>query len=88
MELKWKCAQRRQILDEMNLFEKISAPAPIATIIAKIEQLAAKDKLIILKKSLKDEYKEIFEPIPHANLLPDEYTARISLKDAEKTILS
>ena len=61
---------------------------PLTAITARIEQLASNDNLKILKNKIKEEYKDIFELIPHANLLPDNYTARIKLKNAEKTILS
>jgi len=37
---------------------------------------------------LKKKYKEIFEPIPHADKLPNEIVAEIHIKNAEKMIKS
>ena len=37
---------------------------------------------------MKNEYKEIFELIPHANKLPCDVVAEIHIKDVEKTIKS
>ena len=86
IELKWKCSQRKKTLEDNNSFENLDPVSPIATITMRIQQLASKDKLITLENELKEEYKEIFEPIPHANLLPTDYYACM-LKEAEKTIL-
>jgi len=88
IELKWKCTQRKQWLEKEGMFEKVTPFLPIAAVTARIEQLASTEKLKGLEEELKDEHKEIFEPIPHADLLPTEYTARIELKKAEKMILS
>ena len=88
IELKWKCDQRKCALEEHPELQNSSPISPIAAVTEKIEQLASKDKLNQLDHQLKDKYKEIFEPIPHADLLPTNYTARIKLKDAEKVILS
>jgi len=46
------------------------------------EQLAKKEKI------LKTDFKEIFEPIPHAEELPRDVVAEIHIKNAEKTIKS
>lgn len=35
---------------------------------------------------IKQDYAEVFKPIPHINRLPDQVQARIRLRDAEKTI--
>ena len=54
----------------------------IAAIKATIECLAAKDKLIKLEEKIKDEYKEIFTPIPHISMLPKHNMVRIRVKEA------
>ena len=84
IELKWKCDQIKYALEE---HPELQNSSPIPAVTAKIEQLASKNRLIQLDQQLKDEYKEIFEPIPHADLLPTNYTTQIKLKDAEKVIL-
>ena len=88
IELKWKCEQLRLSIDAEAGLQQNPSMLPIAAVITRIEQLACKDRLIQLDRELKDEFKEVFEPIPHSDLLPTNYTARIKLKDAEKKILS
>ena len=88
VELKLKCALIKRKLESKDLFELIMPLLPIAAVTAQIQQLASFDKLNELDNNLKNEYKENFEPIPHADLLPTNYTARIKLRDVEKTILS
>ena len=51
-----------------------------------IELLAHKDQFISLESELKDNFKDIFKPIPHVNDLPMSETAQIQLKDAYRTI--
>lgn len=80
-ELKLKCAEHLLSLTENNLFETVKEIDVIAAIKHSIEVLASKEHLTNLEKKLKGEYKEIFEPIPHADLLPSTETARIQLKD-------
>ena len=53
-----------------------------------IEILASQELLAQQELKLKTEYKMIFEPIPHADELPNEAVAEIHIKDAEKTIKS
>jgi hypothetical protein len=54
----------------------------------RIEILAVQEQLNSREKKLKTEYKEIFEPIPHADELPRDVVAEIHIKNAEKTIKS
>jgi hypothetical protein len=85
-ELKEKCAERLAKLNEGNLFE---IPKPINVVAAMkeaIEILAAKDKLQKCEEKIKDEFKEIFAPIPHISLLPTENMARIQVKNAYQKI--
>ena len=54
----------------------------------RIDVLVAQEQLNMQEKKLKSEYKEIFEPIPHADELPCDVVAEIHIKNAEKTIKS
>jgi len=58
----------------------------IAAIREKIETLAGKEELNLLGKKIKEKFKVVFEPIPHADMLPEDIHCRISLKDANKAI--
>lgn len=48
--------------------------------------LSSQEKLSKIEANLKLEFKEVFEPIPHASELPSTVFASIHLKNAEKTI--
>jgi hypothetical protein len=85
-ELKWKCAQRLQFLQQTNSFEKITLFNPIALIKDRIEYLATQEQLSKLDSDVKQDYYQIFQPIPHVDLLPDHEPARIHLKEAYKKI--
>lgn len=50
----------------------------------RIEILAVQEQLDLREKKLKTEYKEIFEPIPHADELRRDVVAEIHIKNAEK----
>ncbi|KAJ3858825.1 hypothetical protein EV359DRAFT_51738, partial [Lentinula novae-zelandiae] len=52
----------------------------------RIDQLAISDVLKSKEDTLKQQYKSIFEPIPHVDDLPTSVTAKIELKDASKAI--
>ena len=85
-ELKWTCAERLRFLEQNNGFENVTPFNPIASIRKTIERLASQTELQNLENKIKSEYKSIFEPIPHLNLLPPHDTARIHLRDAYKKI--
>jgi hypothetical protein len=85
-ELKWKCAERLQLLQNNNSFEEIKPFNPIASIKERIEYFATHEQLTKLDNDIKIEYSENFQPIPHVDLLPDHEPARIHLKDAYKKI--
>jgi len=53
-----------------------------------LEVLLAQEQLNSWEKKLKNEYKDIFELLPHADELPNELVAEIHIKNAEKTIKS
>jgi len=48
----------------------------------------AQEQLNSQEKKLKNEYKDIFELLPHADELPNKIVAEIHIKNAEKTIKS
>jgi hypothetical protein len=85
-ELKWRCMERRQKLDENNLFESTLPLNHIASIRNTIQRLASTQDILDLETKVKNEFKQIFEPIPHINRLPPHEPARIHLKDAYKKI--
>jgi hypothetical protein len=85
-ELKLKCNERRKELEASNAFEKVTLFNPIAVIMEKIAFLASQQHLNKLDDEIKEEYSQIFKPIPHINLLPDHEPARIHLKDTYKKI--
>lgn len=85
-ELKMACAKRLRFLEINNAFEKPLPFNPICAIKDAITILASKDKLNNLETSLKNEFKPLFQPIPHVNELPTTVTARIHLKNAYETI--
>ena len=83
-ELKYKCIECRQFLEDNHLFETISPPSYIAFIKDSIERLASKADLLTRKNKLKDEFHTLFQPIPNISHLPPHEPARIHLKDAYK----
>ena len=58
----------------------------VGTVNRHIETLTHIAKLMHHEDQLKAEYCEIFEPIPHTNLLPMDVQAHIKLKNAKQTI--
>ena len=85
-ELKMKCAERLERLESEDEPFTAKPVNPIATIKSTIECLAAKGKLVKLEETIKDEYKEIFKPIPHISMLPKHDMARINVREAYKKI--
>jgi Aspartyl protease len=79
IELKLKCAQRREHLDSNRLFEIIQPFNPIAAITERIHVLACQSKLNKLEQDIKNEYRDVFRPIPHISELPTSETARIRI---------
>jgi len=85
-ELKIKCAER---LVQMNKNGDTHTARPVnATNAIKttLHRLASQDKLDKLEEKIKDEYKEIFRPIPHVSMLPNHDMARIRVREAYKKI--
>ena len=85
-ELKTKCAERLTRLESEDEPYTMKPINTIAAIKTTIERLASKDRLIKLEETIKDEYKEIFRPIPHILMLPTHNMARIKVKEAYKKI--
>ena len=85
-ELKWRCAERLKVLEQNNSFEPLRPLDHIASIRNTIERLASKQELLDKENKLKNEFTQVFEPIPHINRLPPHEPARIHLKDAYKKI--
>lgn len=64
-------------------------PLDIAGMIRdQIECLSVEEKLKAMEKVLMDEFRDVFEPIPHVDKLPENITARIKLKNVEQMIKS
>jgi hypothetical protein len=85
-ELKWHCAERRQTLEQNNLFKTTTPVCHIASIKNTIQCLASKQELGNLESKIKDEFNDIFKPIPHIDRLPAHEPAHIHLKDPYKKI--
>ncbi len=59
-----------------------------AAVRERIENLAAEEELAKLGIQVKEDYADIFSPLPHINDMPDKITCKIELVDASKTIAS
>ncbi|RDB16052.1 Transposon Tf2-6 polyprotein [Hypsizygus marmoreus] len=70
----------------MNLIDEVLPLNPIAAICKRIEDLTSLQVLQRHEERLKEEFKPIFEPIPHINELLWDVVAEIHVKDAFKTI--
>jgi hypothetical protein len=67
---------------------KLKLSNVIAAVRERIEVLADKANLIAQSTKLRDEYKDVFDPLPHYDDLSDEIHCRVILKDASKTIMT
>ena len=74
----------------VNLLEQHHAPKQTTDYLAAISQQArmpAPDhELLELETELRKQFQDVFEPLPHANELPDKPVTRIRLKDPDHTI--
>jgi Aspartyl protease len=66
------------------LFKNVKEVNCIRAVHNAIKKLSAEERLIKLGIKVKSDFPDIFEPIPHADLLPSNYLTHIKLKDAEK----
>lgn len=78
------CERRRRHIDRRC--ERVSDPTPLAAVRTRIETLAASERLQRLGTQLVDEFKDVFEPLPHVKDLPSEVYCTIQLKDANRRI--
>ena len=85
-ELKLKCSQRLHYLNSNGLLEPVRPFNPIAAITNRIQTLACQKNLVKLEEGIKNDFKDVFRPIPHISELPTSETARIQLKNAYQTI--
>jgi hypothetical protein len=66
---------------------EIVKPLNVAAMVKeRIEILALQEKFGSLEKDFLSEFKDVFEPLPHVDKLPQNVMARIKLKNAEQTI--
>ncbi|EDR06062.1 uncharacterized protein LACBIDRAFT_329149 [Laccaria bicolor S238N-H82] len=94
------CIDKRNSYDLLNPPDIVPPPPPkprlqhvkdfdvAGAVRDRIDVLVAQEQLATRETALKTEYKEIFEPIPHADELPRDIVAEIQIKNAEKTIKS
>ena len=85
-ELMMVCHDR--LKDKKLQPEKVKDFNVASAIRDRIDVLVSQEKMASREATLKAEYKDIFEPIPHANELPRDVVAEIQIKNAEKTIKS
>jgi hypothetical protein len=79
---------KQQFIDGKGVPETMK-PLDVAGLVHdRIKTLALKDKLVNLEKEVLNKYHDVFEPIPHIDRLPNNVTAKIRLKNAEKKITS
>ena len=83
-ELKMVCAER--LCMNMHKDEPVQVASPLAAIKTRIQTLATQNKLTLLGAKVKEEYADVFDPIPHLDHLPNDVYCCIQLKDASKTI--
>lgn len=69
-------------------YEQLCNSDIIADIHTNIERLAFMDHLKSLHDEIKEEYKDVFQPLPHAETLLTHTTCKIKLKNADKVITS
>ncbi|KAH9829347.1 uncharacterized protein C8Q71DRAFT_718361, partial [Rhodofomes roseus] len=62
--------------------------SPLAAVLERVEVLAAQHRLTELGLDMISRNKDVFEPIPHAELLPSDVWCRIQLKEANKQIVT
>jgi hypothetical protein len=78
------CAARLKTLEEQ--LEKVRKFNVLGMVHTWIEQLAFEEGLHHLDEAVKEEYTNVFKPIPHINRLPTVVYCHISLRDANKSV--
>jgi len=77
------CAKRRECDKK---YRSTNGMDVIAMIHTHIEILADAEDLIQQGNKLHEEFKDVFDPLPHYNDLSDEIHCKVNLRDALKTI--
>ncbi|KAF8165034.1 hypothetical protein B0H34DRAFT_855488 [Crassisporium funariophilum] len=85
-KLKLVCNARARRLEEENSLEAVNPFDVILAVKAWVEDLALMERYKSLDIQVKEDYKDLFTPIPHIDELPTDVYARIQLKDANKII--
>ncbi len=85
-ELNTVCTQRRLLVDASC--EPVASVDVVATVCECIEHLAAEEELTKLGVKIKQDYADVFAPLPHIDDMPEKITCKIELVDASKTIAS
>jgi hypothetical protein len=85
-ESKDMCEVCRAHLD--SSLETVKLVDVIATVQEWVEVLAAQEKLVQLSVQMKEEFREVFEPIPHVKELLADVLCSIKLKNVNKTIVT
>ena len=85
-ELKITCANRLKDLEKMDYFEHVKPYNFLAAIKDTITILTSKERLLAIEYSIKNNFKPLFQPIPHVNQLPTDVMANINFKNAYNTI--
>ena len=78
-ELKEVCKKRLNCIGPS--FKKVKEFDTVGAIKTRIETLALQETLQKEDKKLREEFRDLFEPIPHVNDLPTDFVAEIKLKD-------
>ena len=83
-ELKQVCSTRLKQIE--NSFEVVKNINYISAIKSRLETLTPQDKLNQEEKKIREDFKDLFEPIPHVDELPRDFVAEIKLKDPTLTV--
>ena len=78
-ELRKVCDDRLKVIG--SSFEQVKDFDFLGAIKTRIETLAFEDSLRREDTKLREEFKDLFKPIPHVNDLPTDFVAEIKLKD-------
>ena len=78
---------QKRIEEKRLVFKEVKDVDVVVAIMDAIEVIALWEKLKTVKRDIKQEFRQVFEEIPHVkDFLPTDYMARIKLRDAECTI--
>jgi hypothetical protein len=85
-ELKSVCNERLAKIE--SSFEKVKEVDMIGAIKERMKDLAWMEMLRKKEKKIREEFKDLFEPIPHVDELPTDCLAEIHLKDPSLSVKS